>query len=250
MAVRRYRAYIDETGDEGFVWREDGSGSSRWFIMGAVVVEDSWDLDVASAIDDIKDRLELKRDRPLHWVERRDHRQRKVMIQGIVHKPFCLMYVGVYKPDISSEKLKKTPGLYLYTTRYLLERVSWYVDDNGGRVDCIFEHRGNLSYEELQAYIRSLISNPENQIRPVIDKIEPRNKHQVKNLQVIDICLGAASDAFEPDRYGNYERSYLAALRSHLYRKGGNLFSYGLKLFPTAAGTLMRKPGWEWLGEI
>ena len=28
-------AYVDESGDEGFVFNPDGSGSSRWFVLSA-----------------------------------------------------------------------------------------------------------------------------------------------------------------------------------------------------------------------
>ena len=31
-------AYVDESGDEGFVFNADGSGSSRWFVLSAAVI--------------------------------------------------------------------------------------------------------------------------------------------------------------------------------------------------------------------
>lgn len=248
--VKRFRAYIDESGDEGFVWRPNGTGSTKWFIMGAVVVESKHDQELAKSVNRIKARLGLPPQKPLHWKDRRDHGQRKVIIQEICDKPFTRMFVGVYKPDITSAKLKTPPALYLYVTRYLLERVSWFVDDQGGRVDCIFEHRSNLSYPQLRAYIQSLIADPNTEIRDVIDGIYPRPKQQVKNLQVADACNGALYAALQPDRYGNNETAYLAMLRSRLYRRNDKLFSYGLKLFPTDAGVLSQQPGWEWLNEI
>jgi len=250
VPVKRFRAYIDESGDEGFLWYPDGSGSTKWFVIGAVVVEISHDQVVAESINNIKSKLGLPPNKPLHWASRRDHGQRKVIIQEIASKPLCCMFVGVYKPDITSSKLKTPPGLYLYATRYLLERVSWFVGDQGGRVDCIFEHRANLSYTQLRAYITSLIADPNTEIRDVIDAIQARNKDQVKNLQVIDACNGALYAALQPDRYGNNEVTYLAMLRDRLYRKNGKLFSYGLKLFPTDAAALSKRPGWEWLSEI
>ena len=33
-----FSVFIDESGDEGFVFRPDGSGSTRWFAISAVVV--------------------------------------------------------------------------------------------------------------------------------------------------------------------------------------------------------------------
>ena len=32
--------YVDESGDEGFVFNGDGSGSSRWFVLSAAVILD------------------------------------------------------------------------------------------------------------------------------------------------------------------------------------------------------------------
>ena len=39
-----FLAYIDESGDEGFVFNEDGSGSSRWFVLSAAVIRQVNDL--------------------------------------------------------------------------------------------------------------------------------------------------------------------------------------------------------------
>ncbi len=51
--------------------------------------------------------------------------------------PFKLFIVGVNKKALQNTvRLKNPPALYLYATRYLLERVSWFVAENGGRVEC------------------------------------------------------------------------------------------------------------------
>jgi hypothetical protein len=41
-------AYVDESGDEGFVFNPDGSGSSRWFVLSAAVIRQSNDLQMVS----------------------------------------------------------------------------------------------------------------------------------------------------------------------------------------------------------
>lgn len=43
-------AYVDESGDEGFVFNSDGSGSSRWFVLSAVVIRKSNDLQMVSCL--------------------------------------------------------------------------------------------------------------------------------------------------------------------------------------------------------
>ena len=45
-----FRAYIDESGDEGFVFRNDGSGSSRWFVISALVGRVKDDLQVVNCL--------------------------------------------------------------------------------------------------------------------------------------------------------------------------------------------------------
>lgn len=36
-------AYVDESGDQGFVFHSDGGGSSRWFILSAAVIRQTKD---------------------------------------------------------------------------------------------------------------------------------------------------------------------------------------------------------------
>ena len=43
-------AYIDESGDEGFVFNADGSGSSRWFVLSAAVIRRANDLQLVSCL--------------------------------------------------------------------------------------------------------------------------------------------------------------------------------------------------------
>jgi len=248
----RYIAYIDESGDEGFKWPHGQSGSTPWFFMVAAVVKKQDDLDAAGCVDRIKQRLGTPPGRPLHWAKLRSHRQRKVIIQEIAREPITLICVGVDKTALTNTaKLKKPPALYLYTARFLLERVSWLVSEAGARVDCVFENRTSLSYPVLTAYIKSLAANPSAEIRPVIDAIVPLNRDQRKMLQVADACAGACLAAFSKDKFGNVEPSYLLGLEDHLYRRGGNLFSYGLKLFPKGADKLMTEEDtYNWLANL
>lgn len=246
--MKHFRAYIDESGDEGFLWRSDGQGASPWFFLSAVVVPTAAESAAISVVHDIRLRLGLDQHHTLHWVDRRRHNDRKVIVQEIAKAPILIISVGVDKQRLAQTvKLREPPGLYLYATRYLLERVSWLVGDAGGRVDCIFENRSNLSYTALEKYITALASDRGCEIRPVIDSISPRNKAQSKILQIADAAAGAAFAAFRPDKYGNVEPSYLLTLGPLLYRRGGNLFSYGLKLFPRGGRELISSGDYMWL---
>jgi len=47
--------YIDESGDEGFVFRPDGTGSTRWFVLSAAVIRQSNDLQMVACLTLIQD---------------------------------------------------------------------------------------------------------------------------------------------------------------------------------------------------
>ena len=53
--------YIDESGDEGFVFNGDGSGSSRWFVLSATVIRKVNDLQIVSCLKEV----------PMCWVNPR-----------------------------------------------------------------------------------------------------------------------------------------------------------------------------------
>ena len=52
-----FLAYVDESGDEGFAFNEAGSGSSRWFILSAVVIRQTNDLHMVSCLKQVREVL-------------------------------------------------------------------------------------------------------------------------------------------------------------------------------------------------
>lgn len=249
--MNRFNAYIDESGDNGFTWYDDGTGSTRWFVLGAVVVRETNDRELSFVIDKIKERLNIPCEKPLHWVDRK-HKQRKYITELISNKEFTFITVGMDKFEINPEsKLREYPALYLYAARFLMERVSWFVDSHDGVVNCIFEHRENLSYDELRSYIRSQIVDKDSQIRPeVISGIQAKEGWQFKNLQVADACTGTVFNALETNKFGHVEPTYFLNLRKKLYRRNEKTLQYGLKLFPHEYQALRSMEGLTWIEEI
>ena len=141
--------------------------------------------------------------------------------------------------------------LYNYATRFLLERVSWLVDENRGICNLVFEHRTSTSYADLTSYINSLLCDPRCQIRDgVIAGWMAVNKSQSKNLQITDALNGSVFAALEPDSFGNVEPTYILTLSPFLYRRGSNVFSYGLKLFPESGLADNMEARYPWLKNI
>lgn len=124
--------------------------------------------------------------------------------------------------------------LYHYFCRYLLERISWFVDDNNGRVKLVFSNRSNISYDELKEYIGILRYDRSCEIRRhVLSGLEVFESHKRKMLQFADVCASSLAEAFNKDPLGYYDERFVLTLKNKLYRRKGNLLSYGLKLFPS-----------------
>jgi hypothetical protein len=98
--------------------------------------------------------------------------------------------------------ISRPDPMYLWALRLLLERVSWFVGDNGGESAIVtFAHRKGFRAQKLHDYRAAL----------------------------------EATDEIEPDAFENTEPRYLEELRPKLYRRGNaKVTSYGLKVFPTS----------------
>ncbi len=244
-----YNCYIDEAGDDGF---KLGRGSSRWFVVGAVLVSQSDDLAASRCIDRMKARLSIPPQSPVHW-RNLQHPKRRVVINEISGEPFCACLVAMDKLAMRSQTALVHQGaLYFYALRLLLERVTWFVDDAGGRVRVTLSHRTRVSYTDLANYMKRLRQLPQCQIRPVITgPLTPVSAPQSKMLQVADIFSSAAFNALTQDQYGLADETYLMALQHHLYRHQGVCESYGLKFFPGDAGHMQSLVGqFAWLGQF
>jgi hypothetical protein len=93
-------AYVDESGDEGFVFNPDGSGSSRWFVLSAAVIRQTNDLQMVSCLKEVRELLEKAPKIPLHFVHLK-HEQRVPYVRRVGALPIRTVSVLVHKPDIT-----------------------------------------------------------------------------------------------------------------------------------------------------
>jgi hypothetical protein len=248
--------YIDESGDEGFVFNEDGSGSSRWFVLSAAVIRKANDLQMVSCLKDVREVLGKAPKTPLHFVDLK-HEQRVPYIRRVGDLPIRTVSVLIHKPLIAEpEKFQNTKYLlYRYATRMLLERVSWLCRDQrqanqgDGVADIIFSNRSNMSYEEIRDYLRLLIrqhaDDPQKvQIDPTVidpERIRSVEHSRLAGLQVADAVASGLHFAVKVNRYGETETGYLAHLKKTLYRHQKSVMGYGLKVWPEDFATLKAK---------
>ena len=248
--------YIDESGDEGFVFNGDGSGSSRWFVLSAAVIRKEKDLEMVSCLKEVRAVLGKPPKTPLHFVDLK-HEQRVPYIRRVGELPIRTVNVLVYKPLIvEPEKFQNTKYLlYRYVTRMLLERVSWLCRDHrqadvgDGFAEIIFSNRTNMSYEDIRKYLRQLLQqsadNPQQvQIdRTVIDpeRISSVEHSKLAGLQVADAVASGFHFAVKVNRYGETESGYLPYLKKTVYRHQNTVLGYGIKVWPYDFATLKAK---------
>jgi len=134
MSKFSFKVYVDESGDEGFVFHADGSGSRRWLVLSAVVVRTKNDLKLVETLKSVRQLLGKQPKQQLHFADLK-HEQRVPYVKQIANTPVRTVSVLIHKPSISDpEKFQSEKFLlYRYATRYLLERVSWFCRDQ--RID-------------------------------------------------------------------------------------------------------------------
>lgn len=248
--------YIDESGDEGFVFKPDGSGSSRWFVLSAAVLRKTNDLQAVTCLKEVRQLLGKQPKFPLHFVDLK-HEQRIPYVRRVGALPVRTVSVLVYKPLIAEpEKFQNDKYLlYRYATRLLLERVSWLCRDHrrdgegDGFTEIIFSNRSNMSYEEIRDYLRLLLqraaANPETvQLDSTVidpDRITTVEHSKLAGLQVADAVASSAYLAVKRNRYGESEPAYLRLLGNTLYRHKNMALGYGLKVWPEDIETIKAK---------
>ena len=241
-------AYIDESGDEGFVFNPDGSGSSRWFVLSAVVTRRISDLQMVECLRDARDVLGKAPKTPLHFADLK-HEQRVPYIRRVGNLDVRTINVAVYKPSIW--EVGKFKGerhlLYRYLTRFLVERLCLLINRSfrtplgqDRSAEIIFSDRSNMSYEEVRSYLRRLIditANNSDDVRvdgSVIDptKVRSVQHSQLAGLQVADAVATGVHFALRLNRYGETENAYFSHIAKTLYRHNGKVLGYGMKFWP------------------
>ena len=249
--------YIDESGDEGFVFNPDGTGSSRWFVLSAVVTRRINDLQMVECLREARKVLVKGPKTPLHFADLR-HEQRVPYIRRVGDLDIRTIHIAVYKPAIgkSATFQGNKHRLYFYMTRFLVERLSWLLSrSNTGRssqnksTEIIFSDRANMSYAEVRNYLRRLIRQAKTDPREVrIDGsvIDPTNVRSVQHsqlagLQVADAVATGVHFALKLNRYGETENAYFSHIAKTLYRHNGKFLGYGMKFWPEEFATMKTK---------
>jgi len=243
MARTPYRVYVDESGV-----RAHGPRTSKHFVLSAVILPDSLKYDLLAALAQLRIDFRQPVGHPIAF-KNLSHQARLHISQALGQ----LSYVTVTNVVVCKRELAvpltDVDDAYLYTLRFLLERVSWFVDDSGGQAYVTFAHIDRFKIAKLDAYVR-LLQNLPTQIRWPALFLPVRMQTMQTNdlLQVADTAASATAQAFEPDQFGNTEDRYLRALAPRLYRRPpGPITSYGMKLHPRS---VVNDPQYAWVTSL
>lgn len=224
-----FRAYIDESGDEGFGFRSSPGeqGSSEWFVLTAIVTRMKTDLQSVKLIDAIRHEFSLHPKKHVHW-KKLKHPQKVRYAQLLASLPARILAVCVHRRSLlEQEKFRERYRLYFYAVRYLLERLSWLARDShnpskyggDGTANILFSNRQGMSYEEMRDYLK-LLDQQKRAAQDIridfslvpIERIRAQAPGKSMGLHLADAAAGAIFNALEEDKYGN-DASFLQESR-------------------------------------
>jgi Protein of unknown function (DUF3800) len=241
-------AYVDEYGDDGFKFPQYGTkGSSLWLSLSAAVFKVADESEQVKCIDRVNKRLGRRPEKALHF---RDltHEQKIVCSREVARAHFASVNVSIYKPNLTEQQTFSQRGLlYNYSSKFLLERVSWlcwtrYCNKSrpisgDGFANVIFSQRRTFDPEKFSEYLRKIRRIDDSKINwSVIDPaaISDAPHGDLRGLQVADVLASSLGAALVPHPTSQIpEHRYLKALWGRVYRHKGQVHTFGLKFYPS-----------------
>ena len=238
-----WHAYVDESGDRGWVPRPPNlppgqrAGSSAIFSMTAVIVPDGSQPAILRGWSQAAQEIDRASGVVVHWQNVKNTGQRKHLATYIasiphVHTVSVVLCKG-HLPNVQT--LRQPEYLYNWTLRLLVERVSWFGNSHGDQVRLTFAEVPGLPLAKLTVYLAKLKANQTYidwgalRLPPRIDT--PKNRRM---LQLADSASGAVFAAFEPDLWGYTEQGYLTILKPVIWRRPPEAVEGRLEVRPLA----------------
>lgn len=240
----RLLAFIDEAGQ-----RSASAKSSAHFVMSAVAWEDGLDSVARQTLESIRLNVGRRPTDEIHFVKLNHHARLAAARQiGNAGKGGVLTVISIC---VCKRELQPLAGFtedhaYLWTYRLLLERLSWLARARHLKLDMTMAHVRRFKKATLRSYEHVLRDVIQTEIKwdyvPAgaslsTPKVEER-------LQLADVAASTTFQAFE-EQNGFTETRYLEQMAPGLWRRNGNLLSYGLKVHPRP-----RAPQYAWCNGI
>ena len=124
--MSNYTVYIDEAGDLGV------NRGTQWFVLTAVVVAKNDEPQIRKNLAKIKERLNVHE---VHLRKIQDYNKRSYIVHELNGENFVYMNVLVDTNKFDQAKIPDAATAYNYVCKYLLQRVSWYLESIEGVAD-------------------------------------------------------------------------------------------------------------------
>ena len=228
-----YTVYIDESGDLGH------QVGTQWFVLSAVIVKKSDEAAIRATIKRLKSELKIDE---IHFRKIKDFYKRIYIASELSNEPFVYMNILVDTTLFDPGKIPTALIAYNFVCKYLLQRVSWYLEDIDSSADLVLSARGTDRDNELITYIQEkLLPYPKNSISSeAFEKISAKTAASWDLLQLADVCATSTYYAHETNNYGFLVPCFSRILSDHLYHRNGRVDGYGLKYFQPEM-----HPDWE-----
>lgn len=218
-------SYFDEAGDPG-----SGSSSSDHLVIGGFTNSVADEAAILHTIDMAKQEFGLPATAALQF-KKLSHEKRLRWSEIVAGMPITIFVVVQCKRGHAGSSIP-ADSLYNWLVRLGVERCSWWCRESGRRTSVTLEHPKGYKIKKMKDYMDKL-QNIQTQLSwPNLHlPIRFGSKATVPMLQVADCVASSAGHAFQP-QFGYTTDTYLRHLSPRLWRRYGQLMSYGLKLQP------------------
>jgi len=218
--------------------------------MSAVIIPEEHLAEAARLLELIRTDLKRHPGHALHWKNIKSHPQRLRACQLLAKRDWLtISSVVVCKRQLTGDPLNDDLA-YLFTLRYLLERLSWMAREQDRKLSYTMAHVVRFQLAKLREHETRWRDEPDCQI--AWEHLDDRGGQldqpsRIEYLQLADLVASATGAAFNKDDFGNTEIRYLQELADRFYRRNGKLLSYGLKLHPGRDST---KAAYPWVAAL
>ncbi len=219
--MKEYNVYIDESGDEGI------RRGSKYFILTAILVEKSKDLEISKVVDKIKENIEIGIKTQLHWNRIKGYPNKMMIMSEIRKLDIKIINIVI---DTSQIMFIESNQIYNHFSGYLYERICWFAKSKNAKVNINISSRGeNLTKKKLVEFLQT--HNEKFRIDySRINQIKIYPNAQKKLLQLADCCCSALGQALKYNDERHFQ--YILYLKSNFYSYNGKYLGYGLKYVP------------------
>ena len=199
------------------------------FILTAIIVPQNYDSKLSNKIVDIKKSLNMDRKEQLHWNKILKYDKKIKIIYDLISENFKIIHIAINTSEIKKLKAK---DLYPYFMSYLIERVSYFVDDQKAKCNIVISTRNENSKQKME-YLKNELMNKRkyHHIKTnCINDIKFIDNRKKNLLQLSDVCCSSFAQAIKYNTSQEWE--YVIKLKSNILNYKGRIIGYGIKFYP------------------